>query len=212
MFVQFLCMCMFMFMFMCVCVHVQCWSSSILFEFILCVHLWFCCSLPVGPAYRRLMCALSDQRLSAHLGLRSQPSGRAHISSEDTQACQAFRVMWPSVLQADWLTAVVWGWGQLNVVCRGGVSVLYCNIMRAGCVEHISEIREMVMTTKWKSMARICSSLIVIQVTVSTPGFLNWLNDSILQFSMNQSWYSGTFSTLRWMAPVTLVVGLVWSS
>ena len=125
MFVQFLCMCMFMFMCVCVCVcvHVQCWSSSILFEFILCVHLWFCCSLPVGPAYRRLMCALSDQRLSAHLGLRSQPSGRAHISSEDTQACQAFRVMWPSVLQADWLTAVVWGWGQLNVVCRVGVSV-----------------------------------------------------------------------------------------
>ena len=116
-------MCMFEFMFMCVSVHVQCWSSSILFEFILCVDLWFCCSLPVGQAYRWLMCALSDQRLSSHLGLMSQPSGRAHISSEDTQACQALRVMWPSVLQADWLTAVVCGGSQLNVVCWGGVSV-----------------------------------------------------------------------------------------
>ena len=50
-------MCMFEFMFMYVSVHVQCWSSSILFEFSLCLSLWFCCSVSVGPAYRRWMCA-----------------------------------------------------------------------------------------------------------------------------------------------------------
>ena len=150
------------------------------------------------PSLPKVDVCRSDQRLQDYSGLMSQPSGRAHIPSEDTQACSAFRVMWPSVLQADWLTAVVWGWGQLNVVCRVGVSVS----------NEISWEQDMwkflwtmTMMTKWKVYAESADMLCFDYDLI--PWYLNWVD------GFNAGIFLDSFCL---MAPVTLVVGLVWSS